>query len=103
MVGQMHALKNAGKDAFFQMEFEKAVDLFTKAIAFKPNDTNLYGLRCAAYNKLQKYQLALRDVDKMIELRPYNHKTYLLKGNCHFFLGEYEEAVEAYEAVSEIC
>jgi Flp pilus assembly protein TadD len=95
----MNALKNAGKDAFFQMEFGKAVELFSKAIALKPNDTNLYGLRCAAYNKLYKYDEALRDVDKMIELRPYNHKTYLLKGNCHFFLGQFDDAVEAYESV----
>jgi tetratricopeptide (TPR) repeat protein len=89
--------KASGKDAYFSGDFHKSVALFTEAITLRPSDPNLYGLRCTAFNKLKFYELALKDVDKMLELRPYNYKGYLMRGSCLFHLGEFEDAIEAYK------
>lgn len=94
-----YELKQQGKQAYFNGDFDEAIRLFSEAIKVKHNDPNLYGLRCTAYNKLQKYQEALDDVTKMLELRPYNYKGYLIQGSCQFHLAKYEDAVESYAKV----
>ena len=63
------------------------------------SDPSLYGLRSRAYCKLQKYSEALVDVTKMLELRPYDYKGYLIQGSCQVHLANYESAIESYAKV----
>ncbi len=94
---QDYVLKQQGKEAFFAGNYIDAIAKFTEAISLAPKDPNLYGLRCAAFNKNLQYDKALLDVDKMLELRPYNYQAYLMKGSCHFGLNQTEHGIEAYK------
>lgn len=93
---EVFRIKTAGKDAYFGGDYREAVTCFSEAIKLQLDDPNLYGLRCAAYNKLNMYEEALKDVERMLELRPYNWKGYLMKGSCHFHLNQFDDATEAY-------
>ncbi len=51
-------------------DFQKAVNLYTEALAVDPENHILYSNRAAAYIKLQAYNKALKDARKARELDP---------------------------------
>ena len=53
--------------------------------------------RSAAYASLQKYDEALEDAKKTVELKPEWAKGYSRLGAAYQGLGEYEDAIEAYK------
>lgn len=57
----------------------------------------LYSNRSAAYAKSNKYDLALKDAEKTIEIKPDWSKGYSRKGSALSYLGKYDEAIETYE------
>ena len=44
---------------------------FNKAITFSPKNASLYFSRYLSYSVLSKYDEAMRDCEKLIELEPY--------------------------------
>lgn len=62
--------KNKGNAAFSAGNFDEAVKHFTEAIALDASNHVLYSNRSAAYASLGKYQEALADADKTIEIKP---------------------------------
>lgn len=48
----------------------KAVKEFDKAIALEPKNDMFYASRSKAYKNLEKYQEALSDIEKALELQP---------------------------------
>jgi tetratricopeptide (TPR) repeat protein len=51
---------------------QKSIDLFTKAYKAFPGNYEAIGYRGYAYSKLKKYDLAIADYEKAIELSPNN-------------------------------
>jgi stress-induced-phosphoprotein 1 len=51
--------KSLGNDAFKNKNYEQAIEHFTKAIEFNPNDHVFYSNRSASYLNLQQYSKAL--------------------------------------------
>lgn len=51
-------------------DFDRAVALYTEAIALDPQNHILYSNRSAAYIKLQQFQKALQDATKARDLNP---------------------------------
>lgn len=96
-------IKNLGNDSFEQGDFRKAIRLYTRAIESDPRNGALYSNRSACYLQAAKQMgidtrmMALRDADKVIELRPDWFKGYSRKGDALFKLEKFSEAAVAYE------
>lgn len=91
------ALKAQANAAFSAKDFEKASELYTKAIEADPTNHVLFSNRSASKSSLKDYQGALEDAEKAIELDKSFVKGYVRKGAALHGLKKYEEAVFAYE------
>eukprot|EP00887_Chlorella_sp_A99_P005251 scaffold1.g5251.t1 len=89
-------LKAKGNAAFAAGDFPGAVEAFTAAIAAAPDNHVLYSNRSAALASQGKYEEALADARKVVELRPDWPKGYSRVGAAAHGLRKYDEAVEAY-------
>lgn len=88
---------NKAKEAFFDDDFDLAVDLYSQAIDLDPNDANLFADRAQAYIKLNAFTEAVSDANKAIQLTPSLSKAYLRKGFACIKLEEYHTAKVALE------
>ena len=82
-------------------QINRAVEAYTHAIELKPNYSNAYSNRGAAYIAKEKTESAIADINKAIELRPdfpnaYNNRgiTFSLKGDVGRAIEDYTEAIE---------
>jgi len=89
--------KNKGNVAFQSGNFEEAVNHFTEAIGYDPTNHILYSNRSGAYASSKKYDKALEDAKKTVELKPDWGKGYSRLGSAYFFLNRFTEAANAYE------
>jgi stress-induced-phosphoprotein 1 len=97
------SLKAEGNAAFAAKEFDKAVELFSKAIeaSAQPNHV-LYSNRSGAYASLRKFDLALKDAEECIRINPGWAKGYTRKGGAQHGLGDLVAAHDAYEEALKI-
>eukprot|EP01027_Heterolobosea_sp_BB2_P002732 GEZU01004108.1.p1 GENE.GEZU01004108.1~~GEZU01004108.1.p1 ORF type:complete len:337 (-),score=151.14 GEZU01004108.1:42-1052(-) len=100
--------KKAGNDAFSSGKYQEAYDLYSAAIALDPDNNSmnatLYSNRAAAAMKLKKYDVAVKDATKSIELNADGAialKALLRRAACYMELEQYEEAVRDYEKAYE--
>nr|CAI5817257.1 unnamed protein product [Callosobruchus analis] len=88
--------KEQGNAAFKNSDYDQAVRLYTKAInVTKGENRNLavyYKNRAAAHLKQQKYQEALEDCDKCLEIVPSDPKALFRRCQALEALGRLEEA-----------
>ena len=99
-----------GNAAFSARDYAAAVAAFSEAIAAAlsssldgaPPSHVLFSNRSAALASLEKYDDALADARKCVELAPTWAKGYSRLGLALFKLGKDEEAVEAYEKGLEL-
>ena len=90
-------LKKVGNDALQAGSFEEAIKAYTEAIKLDESNHVLYSNRSAAYSSAQKYESAVEDADKCIQLNPTFIKGYSRKGSALCYLQKYMEAFEAYK------
>ena len=60
---------------------EEAITLYSEAIDLDPDNHVLYSNRSAAYANLKKYQEALEDAEKTIQLKPDWSKVSCIRKN----------------------
>lgn len=94
---QIVILKEKGNEALAQNNLEDAVKFYSEAINLDSNNAVLYSNRSAAYAKLGKYDLALNDAEKAVQIKPDWSKAYSRKGTALVYLGKLDEAIETYE------
>jgi len=90
------AEKALGNEQFKQGNYEQAIVHFSKAIDLGATHV-LYSNRSACYCGLRKYQEALSDADKCIEMSPSWGKGYGRKGAALHGSGKFDDAIAAYE------
>ena len=76
--------------------------IFQAAININPQLTYAYGNRCNAYFLQEKYNQALTDCDKALELAPNTAPFYVFRGNVHNALGETQTAIADYQQAAEL-
>ena len=89
-----------GKKLFDEEKYEEALKAFHQALKDEDHTLSLYG-RALSYFKMQRFQEAIQDFDKLLNLIP-NNATYLsergvalhLAGNNQAALQDFDKAVE---------
>lgn len=89
--------KAKGNSAFSSGNFEDAIKHFSDAISLSSSNHVLYSNRSASYASLHKYQDALDDAKKTVELKPDWAKGYGRLGAACLGLGKHDDAVAAYK------
>lgn len=90
--------KQQGNAAFTAKDYDKAIELFTKAIEVSetPNHV-LYSNRSACYTSLKKFSDALNDANECVKINPSWSKGYNRLGAAHLGLGDLDEAESNYK------
>jgi len=78
-------------------KYAEAEEAFDKAIKYDKNNYEAYYLRGCAKINAQKYQEAILDLEKAIELKPDYADAYFNIGRAYFILNEEEKACEYYK------
>ncbi|XP_055298215.1 stress-induced-phosphoprotein 1 [Sitodiplosis mosellana] len=99
---QINALKEKGNQALAAEKFDDAIQAYTEAINLDSKNYVLFSNRSAAYAKAGKYELALEDANKTIELNPTWPKGYSRKGSALSYMQKYVEAFEVYQKGLEL-
>ncbi|XP_017075435.1 stress-induced-phosphoprotein 1 [Drosophila eugracilis] len=93
---KVNELKEKGNKALNAEKFDEAVSAYTEAISLDGQNHVLYSNRSAAFAKAGKFQEALEDAEKTIELNPTWPKGYSRKGVAAAGLHDYMKAFAAY-------
>jgi tetratricopeptide (TPR) repeat protein len=78
----LSALKLLGLCNYNLTNYQKGIDIFSKAISIRPDDASLYNYRGSCYLKLMKYNFATTDFNKAIKLQPDYAAAYNNKAIC---------------------
>lgn len=91
----MMSLKDQGNEAYKKGDYAAAVDLYTQAIEAGGEDLHLvYSNRAAALLAQERFEDALQDCDRVLELNPTFMKGYLRKSMALKGLGRKREALQ---------
>lgn len=74
----------------------KAIEYLTMGMKVSDH-RDLYLSRATIYTTMGKYQIALNDYNKMLEMSPGYDRGHILRGQLHERLGNYEQALRDYE------
>ncbi|KAG9154762.1 hypothetical protein Leryth_014260 [Lithospermum erythrorhizon] len=111
----LYDLMQIGNKAFRENRLDEAITFYSNASIFRPNDPILLSNRCAAYLRVGQFLktrppsasehmplsgleftthagLALKDAEKLMDLRSTSIKSYILKVNALILLEKYELA-----------
>lgn len=76
------------------------LDCLNKSIEIYTNDCKLYYKRAYYYDLIGCYEVALKDIDKAIELDKNNNFYFIFKSFCLYNLAKYEEALNILEPIA---
>lgn len=80
----------------------KAIENFTKAIAFDPENASAYANRGHIYREKSQWDLAMADYNRAIEITPkLSGRIYFNRGNIYEMRGEFESALADYDMAIE--
>ncbi|XP_069776527.1 sperm-associated antigen 1-like isoform X2 [Narcine bancroftii] len=83
--------KDKGNEAFRAGDHKEALLYYTRSISVMPN-VSAFNNRAQTEIKLQEWQKALKDVEKVLELDPGNLKAYLRRATVYKHLGNHQAA-----------
>ncbi|XP_042225071.1 stress-induced-phosphoprotein 1-like isoform X1 [Homarus americanus] len=89
-------MKDRGNKCMESGELHEAHFHYTKALELDPVNHVLYSNRSATFIKMEKYNEALEDAEKVIELKPDWPKGYSRKGAALVLLKKLPQALETY-------
>ena len=84
----------AGEEFLRKMNFDDAIEQFTKAIELDPDFDKAYIQRALAYIQLKDFEKAAIDFDRAIVFNEKDGELYYLSGNSYYQLGDNEMALE---------
>ncbi|OTB06983.1 hypothetical protein M426DRAFT_318346 [Hypoxylon sp. CI-4A] len=90
-------LKNAGNKAYGSKDYDRAIDLYSKAILCKP-DSIFYSNRAACYNAQSVWDKVVEDTTAAITLDPTYVKALNRRANAYEHLSQFSESLLDYTA-----
>lgn len=78
-------------------KYESSLEDFDRAIAGQPKNTQFYRGRSLARSKVGRFEDALADARKLVEMVPQQGETWYALGEALTGLGRYGEAIHAYD------
>lgn len=93
----MSTFKDQGNAAFKQKDFEAAIGFYSQALDETPDEHTIIGNRSAAFYSLKKYDQALADAQKCIDIKPDWSKGYQRKAMALQAQGDIDEAIVQYK------
>ncbi|BGP41563.1 Small glutamine-rich tetratricopeptide repeat-containing protein 2 [Rhodotorula kratochvilovae] len=99
---EAEAAKGKGNQLMAKKDYAGAIAAYTDAIAKDARNPVYLSNRAAAHSSLQDFQAAVDDARAALAIDPTFSKAYSRLGHALFSLGEYAEAVEAYEKGLEL-
>lgn len=100
---QAEALKAEGNKHLTDNRYEEAAKCYSQAIVLWPSNAVYHSNRAAAFTHLQKFDAAIADCKKAIEIKPDFSKAYSRLGTAHFQAGRYKAAIdEGYKKALEL-
>ncbi|KAJ9601544.1 hypothetical protein L9F63_000287 [Diploptera punctata] len=100
-VEKAEKIKEEANQCFRKQDYNKAIELYTKAIELNPTIAVYYGNRSIAYLKTECFGYALNDASKAIELDKTYVKGYYRRAGAHMSLGKFKLALRDYEMVTK--
>jgi stress-induced-phosphoprotein 1 len=95
--------KAQGNAAFAAKDFNKAIELFTRAIEASPSPNHvLFSNRSASFASLKQFDKALEDAKKTVEINPAWAKGYSRVAAAEFGLGQLDDAENSYKKTLEL-
>ncbi|KAI8083259.1 uncharacterized protein B0P05DRAFT_536717 [Gilbertella persicaria] len=98
--------KEVGNNAFKSGQLDEAYEAYTAALEIDSSNNHmnarLYSNRAAVLQKQKKFEEALLDCDKAIQLDEEFYKAYSRRAGCYMETEQYEEAVRDYRKLTEV-
>jgi tetratricopeptide (TPR) repeat protein len=95
-VSEARRLNNAGVMAYHNGQYEKALELFKKALELDAAMTEAYNNLGLTYTEINEEEKATEAFKKAIQLSPELAAAYNNLGYVFYRLGSYDEAIEMY-------
>merc|ERR1712003_142766 len=89
--------KDKADAAFKEGLYRDAIVYYTRALRYTPLNEKLLSNRSAGYFQISKFQLALEDASKAVELEPNWPKSYFRKARALRGLKRFNEAILAFQ------
>ena len=93
---QAKQLKEQGNKAFTDKKYDDALKLYTDAIENDPTDHTLFSNRSGCFANLNKFNEALVDAKKCLQIKPDFVRGFQRKGYAEFCLNRYKAALDSY-------
>lgn len=90
------------QESIAKQEYDKAVDLLTKAINQEPNNANYYSHRGVSRFHLGLQKEAIADMNKSVELEPDYSYRYASRAYIRSTVGDVKGAIADYEKAIEL-
>lgn len=94
---EAEAFKSQGNAAMQQKDYQKAIDLYSKAINLSPTNPIYLSNRAAAYSASNKHAEAVADAELAVSADPKYTKAWSRLGLARFVLGDARGSMEAYQ------
>lgn len=99
---QAELKKDNGNQLYKIKQYKSALPFYTEAIELCPDSPTYYGNRSACYMMLNRFELALEDARKSVQLDAKFEKGYLRILKCGIALGDVMTAENAAKTLQEI-
>ncbi|KAF1986816.1 TPR-like protein [Aulographum hederae CBS 113979] len=105
MVQRLQRMKDEGNDHFKSGRMQRAIEVYTQALEVDPQNrginSKLLSNRAMCYNRLKKYQEAIADCTRALELDPSFTKARKTKAKALGESGNWDEAVKEYKSIKD--